>query len=75
MVPNITPDRETGVGNWSEDDIIGVLTDGHTPDFDEVGGAMAEVVRSTSRLDDADRQVIAVYLQSLPPIRSEKKGR
>jgi mono/diheme cytochrome c family protein len=75
MVPNITPDRETGIGNWSEDDIIGVLTDGHTPDFDEVGGAMAEVVRSTSRLDDADRQVIAVYLQSLPPIRSEKKGR
>ena len=45
-VPNITPDRDTGIGNWSEDDIVGVLTDGHTPDFDFVGGAMAEVVRA-----------------------------
>jgi mono/diheme cytochrome c family protein len=71
-VPNITPDRETGIGNWSEDDIIGVLTDGHTPDFDEVGGAMAEVVKSTARLAEEDRQAIAVYLKSLPAIRSQK---
>src|SRR5215471_12987455 len=32
-VPNITPDGKTGIGNWDEDDIIAVLTDGHTPDF------------------------------------------
>src|SRR5438477_622155 len=36
-VPNITPDRETGIGKWSLDDIIGVLSDGHTPEFDFVG--------------------------------------
>ncbi len=69
-VPNITPDRKTGIGNWSEDDIIGVLADGHTPDFDKVGGAMAEVVKSTSRLTDADRRAIALYLRSLPAIPS-----
>jgi mono/diheme cytochrome c family protein len=69
-VPNITPDRKTGIGNWSEDDIIGVLTDGHTPDFDKVGGAMAEVVKSTSHLTDADRRAIALYLRSLPAIPS-----
>jgi mono/diheme cytochrome c family protein len=69
-VPNITPDRKTGIGNWSEDDVIGVLTDGHTPDFDKVGGAMAEVVKSTSRLTDDDRRAIAVYLKSLPAIPS-----
>jgi mono/diheme cytochrome c family protein len=69
-VPNITPDRKTGIGNWSEDDIIGVLTDGHTPDFDKVGGAMAEVVKSTSRLTDDDRRAIALYLRSLPAISS-----
>ena len=63
-MPNITPDRETGIGNWSEDDIVGVLTDGQTPDFDFVGGAMAEVVKSTARLTDADRRAIAVYLKS-----------
>ena len=72
-VPNITPDPETGIGNWTEDDVIGVLTDGHTPDLDYVGGAMAEVVKSTARLTDADRHAIAVYLKSLPPIVSPKK--
>ena len=74
-VPNITPDTKTGIGNWTEDDIIVMLTDGHTPDFDEVGGAMAEVVKSTARLTAEDRRAIAVYLKSLPAIRSNEKGR
>jgi mono/diheme cytochrome c family protein len=71
-VPNITPDRESGIGKWSEDDIVTLLKDGQMPDFDFVGGAMAEVVRNTSRLDDSDRRAIASYLRSLPPIRSER---
>jgi mono/diheme cytochrome c family protein len=74
-VPNITPDPKTGIGNWTEDDIIVMLTDGHTPDFDEVGGAMAEVVKSTARLTAEDRRAIAVYLKSLPAISSNEKGR
>jgi len=72
-VPNITPDPNTGIGNWSEHDIITLLKDGQTPDFDFVGGAMGEIVRNTSRLDDADRQAIAVYLGSIPAVRSEKR--
>jgi mono/diheme cytochrome c family protein len=71
-VPNITPDHKTGIGNWSEDDIVGVLTDGHTPEFDFVSGAMAEVVKSTSRLTDADRRAIAFYLRSIPAIPSRE---
>jgi mono/diheme cytochrome c family protein len=69
-VPNITPDKKTGIGNWSADDIVKVLTDGHTPDFDEVAGAMAEVVRSTAKLTEEDRRAIAVYLQTVPPVSS-----
>lgn len=65
-VPNITPDRKAGIGNWSEDDIVQVLTDGRTPTFDEVAGSMAEVVRNTARLTPEDRRAIAVYLQSVP---------
>jgi mono/diheme cytochrome c family protein len=72
-VPNITPDRKTGIGNWSEDDIVGLLTDGHTPDFDFVGGAMAEVVKSTARLTAADRRAIAVYLKSVPAVPSQRR--
>jgi len=51
-----------------------LLNTGQTPEFDFVGGAMAEIVRNTSRLDEADRRAIAVYLKSLPPIGSQKKG-
>ena len=71
--PNITPDRKTGIGNWSEDDIVGVLNDGRTPDFDQVGGAMAEVVKSTSRLTEEDRRAIAIFLKSLPSVSSPQQ--
>jgi mono/diheme cytochrome c family protein len=67
-VPNITPDRDAGIGEWSEGDIVTLLATGRTPDSDFVGGAMREVVRSTARLDDADRRAIAAYLQSIPAI-------
>jgi mono/diheme cytochrome c family protein len=72
--PNITPDWETGIGKWSEDDIVNLLKDGQTPDFDFVGGAMAEIVKNTTRLADADRRAIAVYLRSLPAVRSEQRA-
>lgn len=67
-VPNITSDRKTGIGDWSEDDIVGLLTDGHKPDFDVVGAPMSDVVRDTARLTEADRRAIAVYLKTVPAV-------
>jgi mono/diheme cytochrome c family protein len=67
-VPNITPDADTGIGSWSAKDIVRVLRTGQLPDGDFVGSAMGEVVNGTSKLTDADRQAIAVYLLSLPPV-------
>jgi len=71
-VPNITPDRKTGIGNWSGDDIVGVLTDGHTPDFNFVSNPMAEIVKNTAQLSEEDRRAIAVFLQSVPAVASHK---
>ena len=65
--PNLTPDAKTGLGNWSEDDIVTLLKEGMTPDNDFVGGAMAEIVRNTARLTDEDRRAIVAYLKTLPP--------
>jgi mono/diheme cytochrome c family protein len=64
--PNITPDPEHGIGKWSEDDIVSLLKDGATPDGDFVGGAMAEIVRNTARLTDADRRALAAWLRAVP---------
>ncbi len=67
-VPGIDP----GSLDWSEADIAEVLKSGFTPDFDVVGGPMAEVVRNgTSRLSDDDRAAIAAYLKAVPAVASD----
>ena len=66
--PNITPDKETGIGDWDEGDIIQLLKTGIKPDFDDVQGAMLEVIDDgLKHLAEADLKAIAVYLKSLPP--------
>jgi mono/diheme cytochrome c family protein len=73
--PNITPDRDSGIGSWSVEDITTLLQSGQTPDFDWVGSGMGEVVNnSTSKLTDDDRRAIAAFLKSLPPRPGPKRA-
>jgi mono/diheme cytochrome c family protein len=65
-VPSIRQDK---LGAWTVDDIMQTLTTGDTPDADRVGAAMTEVVRSVSRLSDADRHAMAVYVKSLAALK------
>ncbi|MBI4183048.1 MAG: cytochrome c [Proteobacteria bacterium] len=70
-VPNITPDEETGIGKWSEGDIVSLLEIGMTPDGDVVGDTMGEVVRhATGKLPKEDLKAIAIYLKSIPAVRN-----
>ena len=70
-VPNITPDRATGIGDWGSDDIVTLLKTGRTPEESAVKGAMREAVQDGLRfLTDADLRAIAVYLRSLEPVTS-----
>ena len=71
--PNITSDVATGIGDWSIADIQALLKTGMTPDSDLVGSGMKAVVRGTSKLTDADRRAMAVYLKSVPAIHVEAK--
>jgi hypothetical protein len=71
--PNITPDRSTGIGKWSDNDIVALLATGQTPEFDFVGGAMAEIVKNTSRLTAPDQHAIAVFLQSVPAVATPER--
>ncbi len=74
IIPNITPDAETGIGRWSDRDILSLLELGALPDADFVGGQMGEVVHEvTGKLTDADRRAIVVYLKSLTPVRHQVK--
>ena len=72
IIPNITPDKETGLGQWSDDEIVDLLSTGGLPDGDFVGDTMAEVVEnSTEKLAPGDIAAIITYLKSLPPIFHE----
>ena len=64
-VPNIT---QKGLGEWSAKDIAYFLESGQTPDGDTAGGSMARVIRNTSQLSSPDRDAIADYIKSLPPV-------
>ncbi len=69
-VPNITSDRERGIGAWSLEQLVFYLRIGMRPDGDFAGGEMAEVIENgTSRISEEDRRAIATYLLSLPPRR------
>lgn len=67
-VPNITPHAD-GIGDWGQVDITFFLETGFFPDGDVAGGGMNAVIQdNTSKLTSADREAIAEYLTSLPPI-------
>jgi mono/diheme cytochrome c family protein len=63
---NLRGDANTGLGRWSEDDLIAFLKTGRSR-FGSAFGTMREVVSySTKFLDDADLKAIAKYLKSMP---------
>ena len=69
MVPNITPDPTTGIGNWEPDDIVALLKTGRTPEQAAVKGAMREAVQDGLKfLKDDDLHAIAMYLLAQKPI-------
>ena len=67
-MPNITADKEEGIGRWSLRDIEYFLDIGMLPDGDFTGGSMSAVIDdNTSHLATEDRLAIATYLLSLTP--------
>jgi mono/diheme cytochrome c family protein len=68
---NITPDKGTGIGGWSDDEVTAYLAKGHAPDRGTAAGPMGEAVdHSFSHMAAADISALVVYLRSVPPIAS-----
>jgi hypothetical protein len=65
--PNLTSDRETGLGAWSKDDIVKAVRTGVRPDGRQLVPVMP--YPHYSKLTDTDAQALAAYLKSLKPIR------
>jgi mono/diheme cytochrome c family protein len=69
-VPNLT---QKGIDEWSAKDISYFLETGQTPDGDSAGGSMVPVIKNISQLSAKDRDAIAEYVKSLPPVEGPPK--
>ena len=69
---NLTSDKETGLGNWTIEEIATAITTGRTPDNRILAPVMPAA--AFKNLTEADALAIAAYLKTLPPIKNEVPG-
>ena len=70
--PNLTPDKETGLGAWSKDQIATAIQTGVRPD----GRVLAPIMpwRGYAGLTSSDTAAIVEYLTTLPPVSHKVPG-
>ena len=66
---NITQDKETGIGSWSDADIRKSLVDGHRPDGTPLAPIMPYAFYRIMMPSDLD--AVVAYLKSVPAVRNE----
>jgi alcohol dehydrogenase (quinone), cytochrome c subunit len=70
--PDLRGDLRTGLGGWSQADLVAFLKSGHN-DKGVAFGSMLDVVNnSTPYLSDDDIGAMAAFIKSLPAVASEK---
>jgi mono/diheme cytochrome c family protein len=66
---NITPDPDTGIGTWTDAEIITAIREGKTPDGRIIFPPMP--VPTYNNMSDDDVKAIVAYLRSVPAVRNE----
>lgn len=69
--PNITPDRETGIGHWSDDDFVTAFWEGKNPDGDHYFPSFPYT--SYTGMSRDDLLALKAYLFTLEPVRKENR--
>lgn len=70
--PNITPDKETGIGNWTEEDFIRALKEGRDPKGRNYFPVFPYIY--FSKVTDDDARALYAYFMSIPAVRLENKS-
>ncbi|WP_436639330.1 c-type cytochrome [Microbaculum sp. FT89] len=65
---NLTPDEETGIGAWTDEQIITAIREGKRPDGTIIGPPMP--IGLYRGISDADARAIVAYLRALPPVKN-----
>jgi mono/diheme cytochrome c family protein len=66
---NITPDAETGIGTWSDDDIKRLMTEGVRPNGVRISTQMPYL--SYKIMLPRDLEAVVAYIRTVPPVRRE----
>lgn len=67
--PNITPDLETGIGRWTDDQIIAAIREGRRPDGSIIGPPMP--IALYRGISDEDARAIVAYLRATKPVTNK----
>jgi mono/diheme cytochrome c family protein len=70
--PNLTPDAETGLGKWSDADIVAAFTTGVRPDGRQLAPAMPWM--SYGHISAEDAEALVAYLRALQPVSHQVPG-
>jgi mono/diheme cytochrome c family protein len=68
VAPNITADRETGIGNFTDDQLARAIREGISHDGQTLFPMMP--YSHYRRMSDEDVASVVVYLRTLPPLRN-----
>ena len=67
--PNITSHASSGIGSWTEDELVAYMSGKPVPGKGPAAGPMAEAVdHSLKHLSAEDLKAIAVYVKSVPAV-------
>jgi mono/diheme cytochrome c family protein len=69
---NLTPDKETGLGSWTKEQIVAAMQTGKRPDGRELAPPMPW--RALAHLTKADANAIAAFLMSQPAVKNKVPG-
>ncbi len=70
--PNLTPDKATGLGSWTDAEVVAALQKGVRPDGRMLAPVMPSHAFATFTPRDAD--AIVAFLRSLPPVANKVPG-
>jgi mono/diheme cytochrome c family protein len=69
IASNITPDRETGIGKWTDAQIVTAIREGRRPDGSIIGPPMP--IGLYRGMSDNDARAIVTYLRSVKPVKNQ----
>jgi len=70
--PNLTPDKETGLGNWTDAQVVAAIQTGARPD----GRMLAPIMpyHAFANFTPQDVQAIVAFLRTIPPVQHKVEG-